>query len=227
MSFDVICSNCGAPSSPAAGICPFCKKVMLGSRKNEPTTASNIRKYYQEGDLENALETFDSTIRAKPETEHSFEFLLLGAKILLESEGPTSRIKSLLGKALLLENENPECLDYLELLDARRQLTSQRNDPGEKRIASILRRSPNNVHALFIMGSHVFWVDKAAPQAIPYLQKCVAVRPQFQRAWGCLAVIYESLGQKQLAHQAYRKCLDLEKNPSMRSIFETKMREIQ
>jgi len=46
MSFDIICDNCGAPSSPSAGTCPFCKAIMINDKiKANPVLAKKLKNY--------------------------------------------------------------------------------------------------------------------------------------------------------------------------------------
>jgi cytochrome c-type biogenesis protein CcmH/NrfG len=110
-------------------------------------------------------------------------------------------------------------LDYLEILEAKNCLKKGINDAGEVMLKNVLRRSPKNVHAHFLLGTHLFWVDSESPMAIPHLETCVRLQPYFLRAWGCLGAIYKKMGNAQLAQMAFNKCASIETNPSMREFF--------
>jgi cytochrome c-type biogenesis protein CcmH/NrfG len=184
---------------------------------------SELRKIYEQGDLPRALSLCTSVAADDPNALTSVDFLLCYAKVLLESEGPSSKIKSLLGKAFTLEPENPQVIEYLEVVDAKGMLTKERNDLGERKLAEILRRSPANVHALFLLGAHLFWVSGDTNMSVRYLEKCVSLHPKFLRAWGCLGSIYEKLRNGGLAGRAYRQCITLETEPGMKTFFEKKI----
>jgi len=95
-----------------------------------------------------------------------------------------------------------------------------RNDLGEQALKNLLRKAPQNVHALFLMGTHLFWSLKETSQSAQYLQKCVDLRPVFLRAWACLGMIYKTTGHSEQAIHAFRKCVGLETHPQMVSYFE-------
>ena len=76
MSFDVVCPNCGAPSGPSVGVCPFCKTTLSGTTPKEDSTITTIRRLYSDGKTEQALVlawsgavyVFDKKVRGQPET---------------------------------------------------------------------------------------------------------------------------------------------------------------
>ena len=223
MSFTVVCDGCGAPSGPSVGICPFCKSVMVDKKSKDSPTLTRIRELYNEGDLASALAMFVQTERAKPKLMDNPNFLLIGIKILLETEGPESKIRHLINHGLMLDPSHQEINDYLEILNGKTLMTDKLNDEGEQQVLNVLRRSPRNYHALFIVGAHQFWVDGVESSAIRLLERCVSVRPQFLRAWGCLGAIYEKLGQTHPAARAYKQCVKLESDPSMSDFFKQKI----
>lgn len=226
MSFEIICDNCGAPSGPSTGICPFCKSVLVSKKSTASPSLSAVRKAYSNGELASALDLFDQGLKNDPKLEKHLDFLLLGVKILIEAEGPSSKIRSLINKCLLQKPNHPEALDYLQIIDARQNLSGKLDEDGVKTLHNLIRRSPNNVHALFFLGAHSYWTLNEPMSAIQYLEKCVNLQPTFLRAWGCLAAIYEKIQNPQLAHRAYRQCFTLEKNPTMKAFFKTKTQVI-
>src|SRR3990167_8309569 len=99
MSFETICPQCGAPSSPTIGICPYCKAVMTTEAEKKNPAITNIKKSFNEGNLEQALSLAKALESTKPESLKNVDFVLLYAQILIEVDGPSSRIKSLLNHA--------------------------------------------------------------------------------------------------------------------------------
>lgn len=223
MSFDVICGQCGAPSGPSVGVCPFCKSVMAATKKDAHPTLTKIRNLYNEGKLESAVQLAHSAEAENSKFKDNVTFLLAYAKILLEVEGPTSKIKSLLTRAHMVAPENAEVAEYFDLIEAKQQLTHGVFATGEAALKSLLRRSPNNAHALFLLGSQKYHTKEEVAEAIRYLERCVHVRPVFLRAWGCLGAIYRQMGQFPLAERAFRKCLALETNPKMKEFFNAQL----
>jgi hypothetical protein len=159
MSFDLVCPNCGAPSGPSVGVCPFCKTTLSGIARKEDRTITSIRRLYTDGKIDKALVLSNVLEREKPKMLENVGFLLLFAKILIETEGATSKIRNLLTKAFLLDPDNQEASEYLEIIEAKTQLKKGLNDLGEQTLKNIIRRSPRNPHALFLLGTHLFWTE--------------------------------------------------------------------
>ncbi len=220
MSFTVICSGCGAPSSPSVGICPFCKTVMASSGGEDKQSLDVLIKLYADGKLERALSLGNAMYKEKPQLKKDLLFVLTFVKVLLDSEAPSSRIRSLLAEAHLANPESTDLADYLEILDAKNNLKKGLNDAGEVTLKNLLRRSPNNVHARFILGAHLFWSDSESAMAIPHLETCVRLHPNFLRAWGCLGAIYKKMGNPQLAEMAFQKCVELETDQNWKEFFQ-------
>ncbi len=219
MSFDIVCTNCGAPSSPAIGICPYCKSVMTtGVEKKFPAIGS-IKKYFNDGQLEKALSLANALETQKPDSLKSKEFVLLYAQILLEVDGPSTKIKSLLNQSLIDNPSDPQLLEYLEVVEAESNLSREKDDAGEIALTNIIRRSPENVHALFLLGSHLFWIEKDAQRALKYLEQCVRFRTNFFRAKACLAAVYKALKMDDLAVRFCNECASKVLDPEMKKFF--------
>lgn len=175
------------------GVCPFCKTILTSPNQKGSEQKNSISRIYASGRLDLALELARKFYQTE-EAKKDFGFLLLYAKILIDIEGPTSHIKSTLMEAHLLAPENQEALDYIELIEEKRNLKKSLNDSGEVQIRNLIRRSPNNVHAYFLIGTHLFWTDEQPEMAIPYIENCVRLSPNFLRAWSHLGAIYLKLG---------------------------------
>ncbi len=158
-------------------------------------------------------------LKNSAELKSDLQFVITFSKILIETEAPSSQIRSLLAEATLHHPNNTDLIDYLEILEAKSGLKKGINDAGEMILRNILRRSPNNVHAHFILGTHLFWTDTESTMAIPHLEACVRLHPNFLRAWGCLGALYKKLGNLQLAKMAFDKCVQIESNPTMKEFF--------
>jgi len=182
-----------------------------------------VAKYYSEGKLEAALSLAILHEKEEPKLLEQTSFLLLYAKLLLETEGPGSKTRGLIGKAYLIEPENPEILDYLELTEAKHELSHGIAEDGLKRLKNLTFRSPHNPHALFILGGYLFWSLQLTIDSTRYLQRCVGLRPTFLRAWACLGAIYLQNGDLGLADKAFRKCVSLETNPQMKEFFKRQL----
>jgi tetratricopeptide (TPR) repeat protein len=221
MSFEIQCGRCGALSSPSVGTCPYCKSVFEPPAGQGQGSARELVTLYAEGKIEKALSLFMATRGQSPELDQDASFLLLGAKILFETEGPLGTIKALLMKAHLLAPEHSEIVDYLELTDAKEKLDLGSGDLAEQALKNLIRRTPKNPHALFLLGSHLYWSKKETEMSARYLQTCVANRPTFLRAWACLGAIYRATGHTDLSENAFRKCLQLETNPRMIAYFKS------
>jgi hypothetical protein len=111
-------------------------------------------------------------------------------------------------------------------MQARQTLRKGFNDSGEVILKNLLKRSADNVHALFILGSHMHWVEESSAVAVHYLERCVKISPNFLRAWGCLSVVYKKMNNLPLCQMALQKCIDLESNPTMKEFFIAELHKI-
>ncbi|MEM7645947.1 MAG: zinc ribbon domain-containing protein [Pseudomonadota bacterium] len=220
MSFDTVCSNCGAPSSPSVGVCPYCKTVLTKKKKiSDSPTITRIRKLFSDGHIDQALLMASSVEKTKPKLISNPNFVLLYVKILIETGGPSSKMRSLLARVLLDHPENEALNEYMEIVMASSRLTKGLNDVGEVELMNLLRRSPKNIHALFLLGSHRFWVDQDSRSSVKFLERCYRLRPQFLRNTACLAALYHSLGHRSQGNRLFRECVKLETNKAMKDYF--------
>ena len=221
MSFELVCPSCGAASGPSVGVCPFCKALLSANHTNQCSPADPalqaMQRSYEQGRIAEALSL--AAQADSPEHQKNPDYLKLHAIILIETEGPEGKILGLLGKAHLLAPDNTEVMDYLELVEAKTALTHSPGSDGENRLKALLRRSPQNVHALFLLGAHLFWTQNEQTQSLKLLEKAVHIRPTFLRAWGCLGSIYKKLGNQPLASRAFKTCWSLETDPEMKKFF--------
>ncbi len=224
MSFDSICQGCGAPSGPSVGICPFCKNVMSVKVGKDDPSFKTLAELHQRGQLERALCLGLEMEQQKPEVKNDLSFVIPYVQILIETEGPTSKIRSLLTSAQMHSPENPDLINYLEIMAAKILLRKGADDEGEIMLRNVLKRSPKNVHAHFILGAHMFWVDNESALSISHLEASVRLHPNFLSAWGCLGAIYKKLGNIPLSQMAFAKCAKLESNLKMKEFFEAQAR---
>ncbi len=220
MSFALKCENCGAPSGPSVGVCPYCKSPFKSGAVQESPTITNIRNAFNLGDLSKALALATMAEKEKPELLKDMAFVLIYSKVLIEAEAPSSKIRSMLQRILLTHPENAEIAEYLEIINARAHLKQGREDAGEVELKNILRRSPNNAHAAFYLGSHLFWVEKDKSQGLIYLEKAIRARPNFLRALACLATVCQAMGSEGRAMKLFQRCVELETEPGMKEFFQ-------
>lgn len=220
MSFDLLCKNCGASSGPSVGICPYCKAVMTSAAEDENPTLKGVRKAFQEGKIDLALGLAKELEKAKPALRKDASFALMMAQILMEAEAPSSQVRALLMEAIMENGDNTALHDYLDVCQAKGQLSHEAQDAGEVLLGAVLRRSPDNVHAHFLLGSHLFWVEKQNGKALTHLEAAVKLRPVFLRAVACLGALYQTLGNAPLASKCFRKCKELESSPQMKKYFD-------
>jgi tetratricopeptide (TPR) repeat protein len=214
-SFEAVCAGCGAISGPAVGVCPFCKTVMSSASPGPGNSETQtVYKYWQDGKLPLALSQTASLIKEKKELESDPIFLLTYAKILIESEGPSSLIRSTLARAQMLAPENDEILEYITLMDTIRYFKPG-PDEAEAILEKLLLQSPKNAHVHFALGSHLYFTEKQYDRAIVHLEQCVQLRPSFSRAWGALGALYRETKKPDLAARAFQTCLKFETNPAM------------
>jgi len=210
MNFEIACSNCGAISSPVVGICPFCKSVMTKTTDGAKQGASVplIQKLYDDGKLDQALALAAALEKQDPNCLKDANFVLLYVQIQIEVDGPSSKTRSILNQALAANPSDPNLLEYLEVVEAEINLNLSNGNDGEIALVNIIRRSPKNVHALFLLGRHRFWDEKDPQGALRYLEACVRFRPNFIRAKGCLAAVYRAMNLTDVSQRLMKECAD-------------------
>jgi hypothetical protein len=200
---------------------------MSSAGEDENPTLKAVRKAFQEGKLDHALVLGKELEKAKPALRKDAGFALLMAQILIEAEAPTSQVRALLMEAMLEGPKDPSTLqDYLDIVQAKGLLGHEARDSGEILLGAVLRRSPENVHANFLLGSHLFWVEKQPGKAIKHLEAAVKSRPVFLRAVACLGALYQTLGNAALAAKCFRKCKELESAPAMKKYFDDLLKTV-
>ena len=209
MNFEIACSNCGAISSPVVGVCPFCKSVMTKAADGTKQAASVplIQSLYDDGKLEQALALAATLEKNDAECLKDASFVLLYAQIQIEVDAPSSKTRSILNQALVANPSHPDLLEYLEIVEAEFNLKIESGKDGEVALANIIRRSPKNVHALFLLGRHLFWTKGDPQRALRYLESCVRFRPNFIRAKACLAAVYKALNLTDPAERLMNECI--------------------
>ena len=95
MSFELVCESCGALSGPSVGMCPFCKSV-LSRPDSEITGQDSLLQMYNSGRVDISLNLASKIFQENPKAKQDLSFLMLYVKILVETEGPSSLINSLL-----------------------------------------------------------------------------------------------------------------------------------
>lgn len=224
MSFDVICNNCGAPSPPSTGTCPYCKSLLTSSKKKmDSPTVTKLREFYSKGKIEKALMMAKAAETRKPKLLMNPNFVLLYVQILLETDGPNSKVKGLLAQCLLEHPEHEGLIEYLEVADAEGKLSKGIDDVGELELSNIIRRSPKNVHALFLLGSHLYWVEKEKQRSVKLLERAYKLRPNFVRCTACLAALYVDLGFPHFAKKLFKHCSGLDSNKEMKQFYKDLM----
>ncbi|HAH21049.1 MAG TPA: hypothetical protein DCL49_09130 [Candidatus Omnitrophica bacterium] len=219
MSFDIVCAHCGASSSPIMGVCPYCKAVMTTGTEKKIPAIVDIKKFLNDGQLEQALLLARALETKKPESLKNKEFAVLYAQILIEANGPSTRIKSLLNQSLIDNPSDPQLLEYLEVTEAESNLSRDKYDAGETALVNIIRRSPENADALYLLGRHLFWRKKDAQRALSYLEQCVRIRPNLFKAKACLATVYKALKMDDIAVMFCNECASKTSDPEMKSFF--------
>jgi len=220
MSFSLQCQGCGASSGPSVGVCPYCKTVLSTKKGAENPSVKAMRDLYEKGDLAQALALGSVAEKEKPKLLESPAFVLLFAQILLEAEAPSSKIRALLQRALMEHPGEAALQEYLEIVNAKVDLSHDKADPGEVALKNLLQRSPGNPHAAFMLGSHLFWVEQDSRAGLVYLERAVKNRPNFLRALACLGALYGSIGAEAQAKKLFQRCVALEKNPEMKKYFQ-------
>ena len=219
MSFGIVCTNCGALSSPAIGVCPYCKSVMTSEAQRKMPVIADIKKFLNDGQLEQALLLAKALETKNPDSLKNKEFAVLYAQILLEANGPSTQIKSLLNQSLIDNSSDPQLLEYLEVAEAESNLSREKYDAGEIALVNIIRRSPENADALYLLGRHLFWKKKDAQRALSYLEQCVKIRPNLFRAKACLATVYKALRMDDLVVTFCNECASKTSDQEMKSFF--------
>jgi len=174
--------------------------------EKQTPSLTRIRNLFNEGNVDQALVLAQTLEAKKPDAIKNAGFALLYAQILIEVDAPSSKLRSVLNHAIVENPSDVRLLEYLEIVEADSNLSHEKDDAGEVALANVIRRSPDNAHALFLLGSHLFWVEHDTQRSLSYLQRCVQLRPNFLRAKACLAALYKTLNLDHHAERLLNEC---------------------
>lgn len=210
MAFDLVCKNCGAPSGHSVGFCPFCKCPMSDVDSEHSASYEALLQSYTSGDSDLSVIQVNKLLEKKDELIEDTDLFLLTIKILIETEAPRTRVATLLAEAMMKHPSNEQIKLYYKIHQAKNSLRNQAFDEAEMILRNVLKADPKNVHANFILGSHLFWDEDKPQEAIKYLEACTSENTKFKRAWGCLSAAYGKIGNTHLSKKATEKFKELE-----------------
>lgn len=219
MTDKIICRKCGAPQSSFREKCSYCLAQLIKNEKSEIGILSIAKGYFLKGELPRSLNFLETLAKEKPEESKQADYIILYLRILIEMDGPQSKMRTLLANGLVNHPENKMLLEIQEIFDAREKLKKGPNDAGELALRDLLLRSPDNYLALFTLASHMFWSDGDTKNTPVLLERCVRIRPVFVRAWGCLGAIYKTVGKVEQSRYAFQMCIKLENSEKMKKFY--------
>ncbi len=231
MSFEVLCPACGAVSGPSVGVCPFCK-TSLAQKKTTPeqakkTNEAHIRDLYiKEGKLQDALSFLRALEKSSPDALDDPGICELYARAMIEAEAPTSQIRAAIQRAIIKNPDASPTLRLLDLIASAKSKLQKGSYDGEAELREVLKASPDEDLALFLLGAHRFWVEGDIRESVLLLERCLKKRGTFLRAWACLGSIYKKIGNKPLAARAFQQCLRFEDSADMKRFFEQEIRAL-
>lgn len=130
-------------------------------------------------------------------------------------KGEVARADYLSSLALALA---PDCPDALVV---QGRVSSLKGRPREalEALEKAVRLAPGNAEARYQLG---IWLYRARryPDAVPQLEKVVALRPRDARAYDYLALSLEALGEAERAEKAYRSALEVNEGPLSDPFFD-------
>lgn len=228
MSFELICESCGAASGPSVGICPFCKSVLVSETSKKASPAlRRLKTLFSEGKMEEAALIAREALKSKEELSENVEILSICTQILFEVEAPSSQLKGVLAKASLIAPEHKGIQELMKLVQAKSAISYGNPEEGKKMLESILKSNPGNPHALFLLATYVNSKENDPVLAVVYLERALKSRPNFLRAWACLASISARMDKTHMAETALLKAISLETNKNMKDFFRRLLNEVR
>ncbi|MFM8269855.1 MAG: tetratricopeptide repeat protein [Pseudomonadota bacterium] len=228
MSFELICESCGAASGPSVGICPFCKSLLVPEASKQVSPAlKSLKTLFSEGRMEEASLLAREALKSKEDISENVEVLSVCSQILFEVEAPSSQIKSILAKASLIDPDHKGIQELMNLVHAKSAISNGNPEEGKKMLESVLKSNPANPHALFHLASYVNSKENNPVLAAVYLEKALKARPNFLRAWACLASVSARMDKTHMAERALLKAISLEKNQNMKDFFNKLLLEVR
>jgi tetratricopeptide (TPR) repeat protein len=176
--------------------------------------------YSEQKNYTNALQHFTTAeIVAKtadPKRLNDMFYFQLGATS--ERLGDYAQAEKYFEKSLQLAPDSPETLNYLGYMWAD---NGEKLDLARDYIAKALKSEPKNAAYLDSMAWVLFKQNQPKP-ALDYVLKAVQYSEEDDATlFEHLGDIYNALGQKDKARQAWKKSISLEKNESVRKKLES------
>jgi tetratricopeptide (TPR) repeat protein len=176
--------------------CPNCGHT-FGDYRDSPTYFANLAAAYQKHNQSNkAIEAWQRVAQLDPAYPH----LQLRLGQLLGRDGRTEAAISALQQAL--SHPEDELSATLALGTIFQEL--RRWDEAEPFFGKLLAKAPNTPESQFALGWFKMERGKLR-EALAHLQKATKLEPQHSQAWLRLAQLYDHLGRRKEAAQAYQQ----------------------
>lgn len=138
---------------------------------------------------------------------------LLRAQIAFEESEEFHQVQAWIRQAEMVSSDHTDLDSWLQWENAHLALKEGDHEQGENELRKLLTKASVRQLAQYSLAHHLFWKNKDIPQALNLIEDLCEERPGFIKAWSLMGFIYNRLGRKTEAQEAFAHCLEHETRP--------------
>ena len=204
---------------PSDGIIGETALSFIKRYKNKDALMAQLRGLVHKGEFATCESLIQLILAGGEELSDSAELYLMQARIAYQSNEPTETVESWVKQAQMTLQGEATIQPWNQLLVGIKALKEGDYDNGVKLLEGLFDDDQVGVKARFEVAYHLFWRNINREGALILLEEIVKERPSFIRAWSCLGFVYNRLGEKHKAQEAFGHCIALDSHPERIKVY--------
>lgn len=189
-------------------------RSFLKRHSNPESLLGQLMSLLAQGQLGSCHDLIQLIIREGHELADNSQVYLLRAQIAFEQSENLGEVMAWIQQAKLCQHLHAEDITHWdELMHGVQALKEGDYQAGENVLEALTEINSVSVIARYRLAHHYFWKNINTEKALFLLEELCEERPEFLKAKSCLGFVYNKLGMKEKAQNAFAYCLERETNP--------------
>lgn len=188
-------------------------RSFLKRHKSPTSLLGQLKSLLTQGQLTACRDMIQLIIRESHELADTSELYLLRAQVAYEQADNFGEVMAWVQQAKHCPKKSPAIASWDSLVEGIQALKEGDYDKGQKVLSEFEPESELYRIAQYEMAHHLFWRNIDQKHALHILETLCEERPEYIKAWSCLGFVYNRLGHKGKAQEAFGHCLELETDP--------------
>ncbi|MEM7646233.1 MAG: hypothetical protein AAF203_04940 [Pseudomonadota bacterium] len=198
-------------------------RSFLKRHSNPESLMAQLKSLVARGQLSACRDMIQLIIREGHSLGDSSEIYLLRAQIAFEQSGSKGDVMTWVQQAKMA---NPKCeklQSWETLIEGVNCLDEGDYQKGETLLKTLSDNEEVAGLAQYQLAHHYFWRNIDGELSMAMLEDLCMNRPEFTKAWSCLGFVYNRLGMKDKAQEAFGLCLENETNPEKIAFYKQQL----